>query len=155
MQITKELVRSHYIYKDGLLYDVDTREVFGKVYSHGYRVGRFHGTNIKNCDMVWIYHNGPIVGDLVDHIDRVKHNDKIQNLRIATTVQNQWNTGSYGGRSGYKGVDYSASKRKWRARYKNHGKRFHVGWFHTELEAAVAYDKAVEHLHGEYQVRNV
>ena len=153
--ITQELVRSFYDYKDGLLYNIDTGKVFGRVYSHGYRVGSFQGVTIKNCNMVWIYHNGPIVDGFLDHIDRVKDNDRIENLRITTNVQNQWNTGSYGGRSKYKGVNYQKDKNKWRARYKDHGQRFHIGYYATELEAAIAYDKAVEHLHGEYQVKNV
>ena len=105
--------------------------------------------------MVWIYHNGPIVDGFLDHIDRVKENDKIENLRIANNVQNQWNTGSYGGRSKYKGVNYQKDKNRWRARYKDHGQRFHIGYYATEIEAAIAYDKAVEHLHGGYQVKNV
>jgi hypothetical protein len=161
-EITQDLLREHFEYRDGHLFwikpatsRVKVGQQFGACISSGYRHGRLKGKYYYEHRLVWLYHYGHLPEDYIDHINRIKDDNRIENLREANRHQNQWNTGSCGGRSKYKGVCYRKDKNKWCARYRNHGQRFHVGYYATELEAAIAYDKAVEHLHGKYQVKNV
>lgn len=155
MQLTQKLLQELFTYSDGLLVHKTTGEVFGKIYDSGYRVGRLCGKNYKNANLVYLYHKNILPNYCLDHKDRNKSNDKIDNLREATRTQNMWNVGSFGGRSAYKGVNYQKDKGKWRARYKDHGKRFHVGYYDTEEEAAKAYDVATAVLHQQYQLKNI
>ena len=69
---------------------------------------------------------------IIDHIDRNPSNNKIENLRIVSYSQNQWNVGA-------KGYDFRKDKNKWRARIKKDEKEIHLGHFDTEEEARQAY----------------
>jgi hypothetical protein len=85
---------------------------------------------------------------VIDHIDGNGLNNQKSNLRLATVQQNAWN---YGPRSGrYKGVAYNRQSCKWKASIWDDNTSKTVGQFCTELEAAVAYDKAAFELMGEF-----
>ena len=56
------------------------------------------------------------------------------------------------GRSRYRGVDWHRGR--WRAKIMVHGTKYDLGRFSTELEAARAYDAAVDHYQGEPSRKN-
>lgn len=87
----------------------------------------------------WV--NGEFDGEL-DHINGVKHDNRITNLRIATTQQNAFN------RTKAKGYYWNKARNKWVAQIKIEGKSKHLGSFNTEGEARQCYleNKAVFHL---------
>lgn len=91
-------------------------------------------------------------------IDHKNHNgldNRRENLRAATGTQNQANRrkrGSDGTSSTYKGV--SKQGQRWRARLSRHGELYHLGYFSTEDEAAVAYNKSARKLFGEFALTN-
>lgn len=84
----------------------------------------------------------------IDHRDNSGLNNRRDNLRVATAAQNQWNSSR--GRRGLKGVEWSASSRKWRARIKVNGVRHDLGVHATQERAAQAYDAAAVALRGAY-----
>lgn len=87
----------------------------------------------------------------VDHIDCNGLNNRRSNLRLATVAQNQHNSRrAVDNTSGFKGVYWSAAKRKWRARISDNGQRLHLGHFGCPTAAAVAYAKASATLHGQF-----
>lgn len=79
----------------------------------------------------------------VDHIDRVRHNNTVSNLRWATRSENQYNR-TYFGTSGIRGVSWNKAREKWVAYYNRNGKRIQVGYFLTKEEAAEAREAAIE-----------
>lgn len=80
----------------------------------------------------------------VDHIDRNPFNNTTKNLRLATKSENNHNKGiTKQNTSGYKGVTYDRSNKKWIARVRAGTKRIHCGHFKTKEEAAMAYNQAL------------
>lgn len=91
---------------------------------------------------------------LIDHKDGNNLNNKKINLRPATVAQNGWNRGkTKANTTGYKGVFKHPNDSLWNkffARIVANQQRYHLGFFHTAEEAAVAYDKECKRLHGEF-----
>lgn len=82
-------------------------------------------------------------GTETDHKDRNGLNNQRDNLRLATTVQNQQNKIKQRGLSSqYKGVSWRKDIAKWRVQIFIKGKRLYLGHFHSEKQAANAYDRA-------------
>jgi hypothetical protein len=89
-------------------------------------------------------------GLVTDHIDGNKLNNQKSNLRICTCAQNGRNrSSSYT----YKGV--YVFRNKFQSSIKLNKKAIHLGTFNTEIEAAIAYNKAAIIYHGEYAKLNI
>lgn len=109
------------------------------------------GIHIRPARLAWLLHHGdwPPDGYWIDHINGIKADNRITNLRLATPTQNQQNKGGYG--TYPKGVTWRNRKEKpWQAKIRADGKRIHLGSFATMEEAAEAYRKACIEYHGEF-----
>ena len=98
----------------------------------------------------------PPLGMQIDHINRVRVDNRKTNLRHVTQSQNIANAKGQPNLSGYKGVAYSKStKNKWRAYYCPFDrKQVNIGYYDTKEEAAKAYDKAAKERWGEFAYQN-
>lgn len=94
----------------------------------------------------------------IDHIDRNGLNNQRSNLRKANDAQSAQNRGAYNGAfSKYKGVMYDNGKfgiKRWIAKFTKNNKCVYVGRFHTEIEAAIAYNKKVLEMNGQFAFIN-
>lgn len=92
----------------------------------------------------------------VDHKNRNALDNRKENLRIATTSQNNANKEKYLGdcSSKYKGVYYSKDRNKWMAYIRIDGKMKNLGRFSLEEDAALAYNRAALEAFGEFAVLN-
>ena len=77
--------------------------------------------------------------DFVDHIDRNKLNNDLENLRWVTRSQNNRNKEC-------KGYNWHKQTKKWRAQYTLNNKKIHIGSFEKEEEARNAYLNAIKDL---------
>ncbi len=88
-------------------------------------------------------------GQIVDHINRIKTDNRRENLRLVKPLVNCLNRGpKLNAKSKYKGV--SKQRNKWQV-YVN---AKYIGLFATEKEAAIAYDIEVVKVFGEFATTN-
>ena len=65
----------------------------GATDSIGYRIVSIFSKPYKEHRLVWIYHNGDIPEKMqIDHINRIRDDNRISNLRLATPSINGLNT---------------------------------------------------------------
>lgn len=93
-------------------------------------------------------------GTLVDHINGNTLDNRRENLRFATKSQNSINSSKNRGVSLYKGGWFRARKKPWVAEIHKDGVKYHLGFYETETDAALAYNKKVVELFGDFAVEN-
>lgn len=99
-------------------------------------------------NVVWWLHNGEIPEGLeIDHINGVRTDNRIENLRLVTKLENSWNTTNNQGKTLPKGV--SKNKNGFNARVRHNGK-LHFSYFPTQLEAEDWVKAKRTELHGVY-----
>ena len=107
-----------------------------------------HKTLSMHCFLV-----KPEKGYLVDHRNQNGLDNRRDNLRVCTSSQNKCNSPKRrDSKNKYKGVSFRCNK--WRAAITKDGVKEHLGSFHTEIEAAMAYDRRAVELHGEFAYTN-
>ena len=97
----------------------------------------------------------PLRKPCVDHINRSKNDNTINNLRWSTRSENQANIGKRSNTSSsFIGVVWDKQNKKWRARININKRITHLGLFSNELDAARAFNNAAIIHHGEFAVLN-
>jgi len=82
---------------------------------------------------------------VVDHINNVKTDNRLENLQLISQRHNL--SKDKNGTSRYPGVSWYRRVKKWQAHIVINGKHAHLGYFTDESEAALAYQNALkEHL---------
>lgn len=149
----------------GLAYNSDTGEFWwryrtssrcnlgkpvGRADSYGSLRVMLGGKSIQLHRLAWFFCNGTWPTEQVDHINGVRTDNRISNLREATVAENQWNAKARSDNtSGIKGVSWDKQKGRWHARVKKNGKRYSKR-FH-EIEEAEAWIMGQrDQLHSEF-----
>lgn len=97
--------------------------------------------------LAWLYVKGEWPSHEIDHINGIPTDNRIANLRQATTKQNAENREKQSNNtSGHKGVTWSNKSQKWQAQICHHGKRKHLGVFIDPKAAHAAYLAAADQL---------
>lgn len=107
--------------------------------------------------LAWLHTYGSWPREHIDHVNQVRHDNRLSNLREATNSENMRNgsrTGYQNGAVPYRGVSWHAAAQKYRARIHHHGKEHFIGYYDTAEEAARAYDRAAVQFHGEFATLN-
>jgi len=90
----------------------------------------------------------------LDHINQVKTDNRIINLRECTASQNNANRGpNLNSSTGLRGV-YPSWCKGYIAKIYHNGKNHHIGMFLDKFEAAKAYDERMIELHGKFAKTN-
>lgn len=98
----------------------------------------------------------PETGFVVDHKNLNGLDNRMENLRMCTHVQNHMNTKIGTNKtSNYKGVFKVEKSNICFSYIQVNGSRFHLGSFRSEVDAAIAYNNAAIKYFGEYARLNV
>ena len=131
-------------------YNSDTGEIFwnvigkgrtkkkaaGTVTSNGYVGVLIDGTRYYAHRIVWFLHHKKWPQNQIDHINGIKTDNRIENLREATNSQNGKNYGeNKSNTSGFKGVSFCKQTNRWRAVIKVDGKTKSLGRFLKKNDA--------------------
>lgn len=113
-------------------------DIAGFVGTAGYVQIKADGRNYLAHRLAWLYVHGVWPADQIDHINGIRSDNRIENLREATSAQNQQNRSlCHNSKSGYPGVRWAERRRKWQAVIKTGGRTTHLGSF-TNIEDAIA-----------------
>ena len=153
MELTQELVREVFEYReDGKLIHKMARPntkvgaEAGRVNARGYRQAGVLGKLYFTHRIIFLYHHGYLPKQL-DHINGVRTDNRIENLRECTQSQNIANTKGTAG-SGYKGV--YKNRRKWKVEIRVNYKSIYLGSYDNIETAAQVAAAAREHYFGAF-----
>lgn len=159
IEISMELLRQTFDYRDGALYwkvrlsnRTKIGDLAGTIGKEGYTAISVFGSRDRVHRLIWIWHFGPIPANiLIDHRDRNPSNNRIENLRLADPVQNSCNQKINSvNKSGYKGVFFVPHAKKWRAQISSNNKVRSLGYFDSPEAASIAYKVAADIHHGDF-----
>lgn len=127
---------------------VITRKSTGKIAtfsdgSHGYLRISAQGVSLSAHRFIWFYVHGFWPANQIDHINRIRDDNRLENLRDVSTKVNARNrTVDKESPSGVNGVNYSKARRKWIARIKVDGENLLLGRYNYKDQAIIARQAA-------------
>ena len=109
------------------------------------------GVHYREHRLAWLYMTGEWPHPEVDHKNMDASDNRWENLREATPVQNQGNKHAYANsRSGVKGVYWHTAAKRWAAVIRMNRKSQHLGLFDDIEGASAAYAAAASDYFGQF-----
>lgn len=107
----------------------------GSITDKGYLSIGFKGKYYLAHRLAWFLYYGDWPKNQIDHINRIKTDNRIENLREVSNRINSHN------KPVFNGAFFQRSAGKWRAQIRINGVRKHLGYFDTEKDAQTAYQE--------------
>jgi len=143
-------------YKDGLLFwkskrnGIKPNKQAGWLSENGYWYIKVNKQIFRRHRIVFAMHHG-FMPEFIDHINGIKNDDKIENLREATKTQNQYNTKlRKNNTSGVKGITWHKRIEKWAIQITVNKKKHHIGYFDDIELAELVIQEARNKYHKEF-----
>lgn len=124
--------------------------IAGSVHKDGYLQIAIDGRRYLSHRLAWLYVHGRWPCFEIDHINGIRTDNRIVNLRDVPKAVNQQNlkAAPRGKASGAPlGVTWYRKSRKWRAQIAVDGKQMHIGYFDTVSDAHEAYLQRKRQVH--------
>ena len=114
----------------------------------GYAVGNLDGMSYYAHRIIWAHIHGSVSDMEIDHINGDRSDNRLQNLRAVSRLQNTQNRKVRAeSKSGVCGVEWHQQCRKWKAYINANKRRVYLGVY-VNLEDAIAARKAAEVKYG-------
>lgn len=111
-------------------------DIAGRKGSYGYIHISIDGSSCLAHRLAWIYVHGKLPEGIIDHINGIRNDNRILNLREATDAENKRNARTpLRNTSGVKGVSWAKREKKWQVHMKLDGKTYWFG-YHRDFEVA-------------------
>lgn len=153
--IDQNRIAEMFIYKDGqLIWTVaGPKRLWGKragtVTGKGYRQIKVDGRFYPEHRVIFMLHHG-YVPKLLDHINGVRDDNRIENLRPCSQQENCYNTAGWGRHDLPKGVTWSKKDKKYQAQLSINGRNKYLGQYDSVEAAAERVRKERTKHHGEF-----
>ena len=121
----------------------------GSINGKGYYCVTINKKSFRIHRLIWLYHKG-FLPDIIDHKDLNKLNNRIENLREATIQQNNANKSGLGSNTGFKGIRWVQSRKKYKVYITHNHVNYYLGLFTNLDEAVEAHRKKNLELNGEF-----
>ncbi len=117
----------------------------------GYIIICIGNVDYKAHRLAWLYVHGYFPYEDTDHINMVRDDNRLVNLRPATRTENQFNKPKQrNNTSGFRGVYWHKGCNKWESYIIANRVRRYLGGFHNKDDAIAAYQAAAKEVHGEF-----
>ena len=140
--------------EERLSYDLETGLVtktitMGGLSAEGYICIKIKGKTHKLHRVIWEHIYGKIPkGRQIDHINGIRSDNRLENLRLATAKQQAQNRKVRSDSvSGASGVSFSKQHHKWKASISVNGVKVHLGYFDCIEEAKKVREMAKNQYH--------
>ena len=125
--------------------------VAGTPNAKGHLQIRIDGVKYYAHRLAWLWAYGVWPLDQIDHVNAVKDDNRLSNLRAASHAENARNRGAQkNNSSGLKCVYQRKDAGKWQASIRLDGKLKHLGTFTSAESASAAYAAAAHKYHGDF-----
>lgn len=115
------------------------KEAFITDTGQGYCCGKVYSKKLKAHRVIWAIHHGAWPDGEIDHINGVRNDNRIENLRVVTSAENNQNRPMpKNNTSSVMGVNWHKHKSKWIAQIQCNGKNIHLGYFDSLDDASAA-----------------
>ena len=119
--------------------NVKVGSVAGTLDSYGYICITVDGELYKAHRLAWLYTYGYFPEHAIDHLNGIRDDNRISNLREVSQVCNSQNQKTRStNTSGFPGVSWHKVTQEWVAQILIQGKKHHLGLHDTALDAALA-----------------
>lgn len=122
-------------------------KVAGGLDAHGYLQLNLYGKVVKVHRLAWLYVYGDWPDGHIDHINGIRTDNRLCNIRVVTNAINCQNKVAPlpSNKSGFLGVSWNRGA--WRASIQLNGKSIHIGRFSSPSAAHDAYIKTKRLIH--------
>lgn len=154
MKISQARVRELFGYREGKIFWIkptSNRVRFGleagSITRRGYKAVSIDGRLYLVHRIIWLWHHGYLPENGIDHIDKNKNNNKIENLREVSQQCNVRNSSlSRSSKTGVRGVSWNKQKKRWCSTITVGGSRKFLGYtvdfFRSVENRLIAEEKA-------------
>ena len=124
--------------------------IAGTIDNHGYARVQLNGKKIRLHQIAWIFVYGLEPLSELDHINNDRLENRITNIRLASSSENQQNQIKAKSNNTYSkklGVHWHSRDKKFSSKITINGETHYLGYFKTEEDASSAYLKAKHQFH--------
>jgi hypothetical protein len=125
--------------------------IAGTMSHEGYIVIKINKKIYRAHRLAWLYVYGEFPLSILDHVNGIKNDNRISNLRNSTFQQNIFNRKNESiNTSGHKGVHWETAREAWKAVIVIDNQHIYLGRYKHKQEAINAYLASAKKHHGEF-----